>query len=625
MSKKLMTIPLSKLERSTSNIRKTDATSKLEELAASIAAHGLLQNLTVQPIAKQDGKSSGRFAVVAGGRRLAALKLLAKRKRIAKNVPVPCRLLIDDDPVEVSLAENVVRVSVHPADQFEAFSKLHVQGLGVEEIAARFGVSSTVVRQRLKLAAVSPRLMEVYRKGDMTLDQLVAFTLTDDHEAQERVWFDDSDIDKLPQAIRRMLTKALVEGSDRRARFVGAEAYEAGGGTIIRDLFRPDDDGYFTDSQLLNRLVAEKLAAEAERIKADGWAWVEVLLEMDYGHLTDFRRIPSTEVPLSTKEEATFEKLSRRHDELIMELEDDPPSEVIAELDRVAAEIDALSERKAQWSDEDKARSGVVISLDYEGSLSVTRGLVRPDPKDNADAAHGSAKGGRRNKSRQPRSKDVIPAAVLENLSAHKTAALRETLAAKPKIALVALVHTLVLRTFFGASRESCIDVRPITADLRPSAEGIGESKAVAAMANRHRRWIERLPDPDKLWPWLVDQSDKTKLELLAYCTAMTVNALRRRHDGNAPERLDQAEMLATTIMLDMADWWEPTREHYLDYVSKTQIGEAVSEAVSRQAADNLARMKKPAMATRAEELIAGRRWLPEVLRTRSDEPEVPA
>ena len=163
----------------------------------------------------------------------------------------------------MSLAENVVRTPLHPADQFEAFSKLRAQGLGVEDIAARFGITPKTVQQRLKLAAVSPRLMAVYRDGEMDLDQLVAFTITDDHEAQERVWFDNPAYDRQPHALRRTLTQTLVEGSDRRARYIGAEAYEQAGGTVIRDLFRTDDEAYFTDSQLLDRLVSEKLAEEA--------------------------------------------------------------------------------------------------------------------------------------------------------------------------------------------------------------------------------------------------------------------------------------------------------------------------------------------------------------------------
>ena len=153
-------IPLNKLRPSPTNVRKTGADVGLEEIAASIAAHGLLQPIVVKPELNGDGIETGRYLVTAGERRRKALQLLAKRKQIKNSEPIPCLVKADGDPTEISLAENVVRTNMHPADQFEAFQTLHDQGgLGAEEIAARFGVTPAVVKQRLKLAAVSPKLM----------------------------------------------------------------------------------------------------------------------------------------------------------------------------------------------------------------------------------------------------------------------------------------------------------------------------------------------------------------------------------------------------------------------------------------------------------------------------------
>jgi ParB family chromosome partitioning protein len=161
---KIKNIPLSQLVPSPDNVRKTDRMNGIAGLAANIAAKGLLQNLQVRPAA------SGTFEVVAGGRRLAALKLLAKKKAIAKDAPVACNVLAkDEDAAEISLAENEMRQAMHPADQFEAFKALVDSDHGIEDVAARFGVTPTVVRQRLKLAAVSPMLMALYRKAAMSL------------------------------------------------------------------------------------------------------------------------------------------------------------------------------------------------------------------------------------------------------------------------------------------------------------------------------------------------------------------------------------------------------------------------------------------------------------------------
>ena len=107
---------------------------------------------------------------------------------MAKTQPVPCVVRTDGIAEEDSLAENVQRVALHPLDQFRAFQTLRDQGLGEEEIAARFFVTPTVVKQRLKLAAVSPKLLDLYAEDEMTLEQLMAFTVTDDHARQEQVW-----------------------------------------------------------------------------------------------------------------------------------------------------------------------------------------------------------------------------------------------------------------------------------------------------------------------------------------------------------------------------------------------------------------------------------------------------
>ena len=615
MAEKLMTIPLSSLCRSAVNVRKTDFKRDLEELAASIAAHGLLQNLTVRAAGANGKKRVADYEVVAGGRRLAALKLLAKRKHIATDYPVPCQVIAHDDAAEVSLAENLVRTPLHPADQFDAFSKLHGQGLGIEEIARRFGTTPKTVQQRLKLAAVSPKLMAIYREGEMTLDQLVAFTLTDDHEAQERVWFDGSPYDRHPQALRRMLTRSLVSGGDRRARFIGAEAYEAAGGAIVRDLFGGDDDGYFTDSQLLDQLVAEKLALEADRVKAENWAWVEVMTEVDYAYLSQFRRLSPTQVELSKKEEARLSRCCERHDELVADLEDDAPDEINAELDRLNAEIDRLSRKKEQWSDDDKARAGVVVSLDYHGKVCVTRGLAKEDRSEARGGRKAAQQDGTAASEGTARSNGTVSERLLEDLTAHRTAALRAVLAGERGMALRALAHLLILRTFFGFTGESCVDIRSHIVDLRSSADGIGESRAVATLATRHAALLARLPEPGRVWAWLGDQSDVTVLEYLGYCVAITVNAVRRKGDGHAAARFDHADMLAKAVGLDMADWWEPAGDRYLNRVPKAGIIAAVSEAASPQAAENIASMKKDAMAAKAGDLLAGKRWLPEVLR----------
>ena len=188
------------------------------------------------------------FEIPAGGRRYRALELLVKQKRLAKTAPVPCVVRDSGIAEEDSLAENVQRAPLHPLDQFRAFLALREKGQSEEEIAAAFFVSVNVVKQRLKLASVSPALLDVYAEDGMTLDQLMAFTVSGDHERQEQVFERlKASYDKQPYVIRRMLTEGAVRASDKRAQFIGVDAYVAAGGTVLRDLFQGDDGGWLQD------------------------------------------------------------------------------------------------------------------------------------------------------------------------------------------------------------------------------------------------------------------------------------------------------------------------------------------------------------------------------------------
>jgi ParB family chromosome partitioning protein len=225
-------IPFNKLMLSQSNVRRIKAGVSIEELAEDIARRTLLQSLTVRAVHDADGNETGMFEIPAGGRRYRALELLVKQKRLAKTAPIPCVIREGGIAEEDSLAENVQRAPLHPLDQFRAFLALREKGQSEEEIAAAFFVAVSVVKQRLRLASVSPRLLDVYAEDEMTLDQLMAFTVNDNHERQEQVFARISQsYVREPHVIRRMLTEGAVRAADKRAQFVGLDAYvDAGGG-----------------------------------------------------------------------------------------------------------------------------------------------------------------------------------------------------------------------------------------------------------------------------------------------------------------------------------------------------------------------------------------------------------
>jgi ParB family chromosome partitioning protein len=269
-------IPFNKLVLSQSNVRRIKAGVSVEELAEDIARRTLLQSITVRPVLDDAGNETGAFEIPAGGRRYRALELLVKQKRLARTAPIPCVVRLEGTPEEDSLAENVQRAPLHPLDQFRAFLTLREKGQSEEEIAAAFFVGVNVVKQRLRLASVSPRLLDVYAEDGMTLDQLMGFAVSSDHERQEQVWEAiQRSYNKEAYQIRRLLTEGAVRASDKRAQYVG-EDYVAAGGAVMRDLFQNDDGGWLRDVGLLDRLVAEKLERDAQAVRIEGWKWVEV-------------------------------------------------------------------------------------------------------------------------------------------------------------------------------------------------------------------------------------------------------------------------------------------------------------------------------------------------------------
>lgn len=464
-------IPFDKLVLSQSNVRRIKAGVSVEELAEDIARRGLLQGLNVRPVIDADGADTGIFEIPAGGRRYRALQLLVKQKRLAKNASIPCIVREPGDgssAEEDSLAENVQRVELHPLDQFRAFKALADQGLRDEDIGARFFASAAVVRQRLRLAAVSPKLLEVYAEDGMTLQQLMAFTVTNDHERQERVWQAlVHSYGKEPYAIRRQLTDGAVRAADRRAQFVGVDTYEEAGGAMLRDLFEADDGGWLQDVGLLDRLATNKLQREAESITAEGWKWVEVGIDFPYGHTAGLRHLTGEVVPLTDEEIAARDALRAEFDRLEEEYAeaDELPEGVDERLAELEAALEAFETRPAHYELVDIARGGAFVSIDHDGRLRAERGFVRPEDEPAAladeDRPDGEAGEGRNVGPASPTPGDRSGAQVdgdgdeeesdvlrplsdrlVAELTTHRTLAFRDALAAEPQVAFEAVCCT---------------------------------------------------------------------------------------------------------------------------------------------------------------------------------------
>jgi ParB family chromosome partitioning protein len=553
---------------------------------------------------------------------------------------VRCWLDTQNDPAEISLDENVTRTPMHPADQFERFRELaDGKGWGAEEIGARFGVSAGVVKQRLRLGAVSPKLLQVYREDGLTLDQLMSFAITEDHARQEQV-FENLHHNREPWIIRRDMTAANVPADDRRAVFVGAEAYVEAGGTIIRDLFSEDRGGFFEDAGLLDMLAIEKLREIAGTVQAEGWKWAEA--HIDYPHAHGMRSFYPQTFPLSDEDEARLEALSTEHDELAEGYSsyDEMPEDVAAKLEAVSDEIDAISAKRHAYDANVIAHGGAFVVLHHDGTVRIERGFVRaedealadPQPEDEGETIYPEAVEGEQAEDGDEDVQEIeeedeepgkpISDSLTRDLSAYRTLALRVALGKRPDLALIALTHTLTAQLFYSYTEAGCLEVRPTVTQLGSHADGI-EDTPLAAKANEAcEAWAEQMPrDVADLWGFIVGLDDEQRLTLLAHCASRTVNALRLPWDRK-PRSLQTADRLATALALDVAKDWTPTVDSYLGRVTKAHIVEAVAEGVSEDAARRIADMKKPDMAQAAEQLLAGTGWLPMILRTSEPEAE---
>lgn len=621
-------LPLNRLHPSPDNVRRTGGEEGMRELKASILAHGLLQNLNVRREVGPRGGPTGRYFVVAGGRRLAALHGLAEAGKIGRTARIPCRIVEDDEATEASLAENVVRVAMHPADQFEAFSRLAQEGRSAERIAERFGVTTLTVRQRLKLAAVSPALLDRYREGRMGLDTLTAFAVTDDHAAQERAWHQVEHQGAHPHAVRRLLTEGRVPADDRRVAFVGLAAYEEAGGGTETDLFAEDGAAWLTDPALLDRLAMKKLAAEAERLRlAEGWKWAEAHMSFPHDLAWRLARARPEAVPLSAEDEARRDALAEEHDELADALNGGDEDEATqARYDAVAQELENLEAQERRFLPEDLARAGIIVALDGAGGLRVERGFVRaedvPAPEPANDDAEGADRGedeAREEKAEEPSAKPApLPSALHAELLAQRTAALRASLARQPDLALRALTHALASKAFHGESHGSPIGVTTHGPDLRQACPGIHHTRAGERLADDRAAWTERLPkDRGDLWTWIAVQDTATVTALLAYCVAMAADAGHAEWSDGRP---GPHAALASAAGLDMRAWWQADRESYLGRVPKAAILAAVREGAGGDAARRIGGAKKDAMAEAAAALLDGKGWLPAILRSPSSQ-----
>ncbi|KWK68728.1 ParB/RepB/Spo0J family partition protein [Burkholderia ubonensis] len=619
-------IPLKRLVASPYNQRKTKRDpATIEAIADNILAVNLLQNLVVHPM-KVAAKKAQTYGVDAGETRRLALLLNVDRGHITLDFEVRCMVISEADAILASASENDLRVPPHPADQFYAYKALADEGRSPEFIATVFKVSPKTVAGHLKLANVSPKLFDLFASDVIQLDQIKALAITDDHERQEAAWFGaKGQWNQSANALRTVLKGDKLSFGDRMVRFVSVAAYEAAGGIVERDLFAAQDDGFIVNRDLLSRLFDEKIASTVETIKAEGWTWVDARPKFDYDDRNQFTQLYAKPVPLSTEDRAKYEEAEKRANELSDRIEasfdaeegdeaylsDEDRGKLEADCEQLYAVIHEMDDRDGQFTPEQMKVSGAIITVGYDGELEIVRGLIRREDRAEARAMMEEA-GQSVPRSLTKKVKGVHSEKLLLNLTAHRTAAVQSALVVNPDVALVAVVHRLVLTFVYDRYSDlSAVQIKeeqPMNSMDR-AAPGIKELPQYEQLSLSVLAVTRLLPrNPNELFGWLLEQSQTALLNILAVCTALSLNGVSRTENPNA------INALVGALELDLSAYWKPTRETYFDHVSKDRIAAVVSEVVSKEHGARLAKMKKGEAAQEAEKLLADRNWLPEFM-----------
>lgn len=547
-------IELDKLERSPINARRT-AKGGQEDLKASILAKGLLQNLIVTP-------NGTKYHVVAGARRLEAMKNLADEGKINADFKVPCQIVEGERAREASLAENTIRQAMHPADEFEAFVGLVRDGKETEEIARRFGVSEKHVIQRLKLGRVAPAIMEAYRDGVLSLDCLQAFTLTDDHERQIRVFEGLNGWQlKQPFRIKEVLMQESVSSESKLARFVGQDEYQHAGGRIQPDLFQ--EETYFLDVDILQDIAKQKLSAIKDALEEQGWGWVEAQIDRDWEFTHGCSRIlpVGNDAPKDLQERR--EKCEEQLDNLISQYSQDATEEKTEQLDELIEQERDLLDR---LGDEIKAyerfdskkmkKAGCLVTIDSDGKVVIEKGLVKKADRKTADDDD-SEPTTDSSTTETPVENSGISNALRQDLAGYRLQVAQVAIARNPYLAFDLFVFCAAMQVIEARYQDDGPSLRFSRTEIPLESKAASEMLEIGKALNL--TWMSAAEEKDR-FELFRSQSVEEKLRLLAYCIAASLQSPGLFSEGNAPSAF---ELTLAMTGLNVADYWRPSAEFF--------------------------------------------------------------
>lgn len=592
-------IKLNALTISEKNVRKVSAADvEDQQLIASIGSQGLLQNLIVVK-----SKKRGKFEVVGGGRRLAALQHLAENGDIAKDYPVRCVVKDQTDATEASMAENL-KAAMHDADWFSAYMQLNEQGMSAEDIAKKFGHSVTDVRKLLKLGGVAPVILQAFRNRELDKKEVMAFTVSDDQEKQAAVFAEMKEgYGFSAWEIRSRLLPENVRSTEPMAVFVGLEAYEQAGGSVASDLFQ--EVTYLNDPELLKSLAEAKIERLVAEKKVEGWKWVEYTFGGFWSSpFASMRRVePEIEVDLPEALSARLAEIDARLNVLNEKPMPEWTEEEDEEHDRLTDEERDLQEQKENsrvFSVGQKAEAGVLILIGREGEPEYREGIVKPE-----DGEKGSEGEDEQGAVDVPKKPDES-AALLSDLSAYSLQALQADLMDSPELCFDLSVFNMALQRVAQSFLRPC-DISVQWAEFSP--KDILETKAAEKIQKTRDGlnlvWINEETEAD-MFRAFQSLTMPDKLAIHAFCVAQSLRS------SNSVI----AELVKEQINFDLSALWQPTKENYFKRVKREKLLDILVELKGTDLAAGMANAKKRDLAELLDGLEESKGWLPPQMRS---------
>ncbi|HCB3701619.1 TPA: ParB/RepB/Spo0J family partition protein [Shigella sonnei] len=594
-----VSVPLASLIKSPLNVRTVPYSAEsVSELAESIKGVGLLQNLVVHAL------PGDRHGVAAGGRRLAALNMLAERGIIPADWPVRVKIIPQELATAASMTENGHRRDMHPAEQIAGFRAMAQEGKTPAQIGDLLGYSPRHVQRMLKLADLAPVILDALAEDRITTEHCQALALENDTVRQVQVfeaacqsgWGGKPDV----RVIRNLITESEVAvAGNSKFRFVGADAFSPD--ELRTDLFSDDGDGY-VDRVALDAALLEKLQAVAEHLReAEGWEWCAGRME-PVGECREdagtYRCLPEPEAVLTEAEEERLNELMTRYDALENQCEESDLLEAEMKLMRCMAKVRA-------WTPEMRTGSGVVVSWRY-GNVCVQRGVQLRSEDDAADDAD------RTEQVQEKASVEEISLPLLTKMSSERTLTVQAALMQQPDKSLALLAWTLCLNVFgSGAySKPAQISLECKHYSLTSDAPSGKEGAAFMAMMAEKARLAALLPEGwSRDMTTFLSLSQEVLLSLLSFCTACSIHGVQTRECGHTSR--SPLDTLESAIGFHMRDWWQPTKANFFGHLKKPQIIAALNEAGLSGAARDAEKMKKGDAAEHAEFHMKDNRWVP--------------